>query len=54
VAAVVSDTFTVTGPAPNAVRVCLGGPVDLAECRHNLQVIEDAIDQSPSIAFRDA
>lgn len=54
VAAVVSDTFTVTGPAPDAVRVCLGGPADLAECRHNLQVIEDAIDQGPSIAVRDA
>lgn len=52
VGVVVSDTFTVTGPAPDAVRVCLGGPASLEECRHTLEIIEDAIEQSPAMASR--
>jgi DNA-binding transcriptional MocR family regulator len=52
VGVVVSDTFTVTGPAPSAVRVCLGGPADQNECRHTLEIIEDAIEQPPAMTFR--
>ena len=52
VAVVVSDTFTVSGPAPEAVRVCLGGPADRNECRHTLEIIEDAIEQLPAVTFR--
>jgi DNA-binding transcriptional MocR family regulator len=52
VAVVVSDTFTVSGPAPEAVRVCLGGPANRDECRHTLEIIEDAIEQEPAINFR--
>ncbi len=49
---VVADSFTVTGPPPEAVRVCLGGPVEREECRHFLGMIEDAIEQVPALALR--
>jgi DNA-binding transcriptional MocR family regulator len=49
---VVSDSFTVSGQAPEAVRVCLGGPADRDECRHSLGMIEDAIEQLPAVALR--
>lgn len=52
VGVVVSDSFTVAGPAPEAVRVCLGGPASRDECRHTLEIIEDAIEQSPAMASR--
>ena len=49
VGVVVADAFTVTGPAPEAVRVCLGGIATRAECRHSLEVIEDALEQLPAV-----
>jgi DNA-binding transcriptional MocR family regulator len=49
---VVSDSFTVAGAPPEAVRVCLGGPADRDECRHSLGLIEDAIEQLPAVALR--
>ncbi len=52
VGVVVSDTFTTAGPAPEAVRVCLGGPASREECRHTLEIIEDAIEQSPAMVSR--
>lgn len=50
VGVVVSDAFTVTGPAPEAVRVCLGGVSSQQECRHSLEIIEDALEQIPEVA----
>lgn len=52
VGVVVSDTFTVSGAAPEAVRVCLGGPADRDGCRHTLEIIEDAIEQAPAVMSR--
>ena len=52
VGVVVADTFTISGPVPEAVRVCLGGPASRAECRHTLEIIEDAVEQSPAVASR--
>ena len=37
VAAVASDTFTVDGPPPNALRLCLGGHGALGDCRQALE-----------------
>ena len=50
VGVVVADAFTVAGPAPEAVRVCLGGVANRQECRHSLEVIEDALEQLPEVA----
>jgi DNA-binding transcriptional MocR family regulator len=50
VGVVVSDAFTVTGPAPEAVRVCLGGIANRQECQHSLEVIEDTLEQLPEAA----
>ena len=49
---VVSDTFTVSGAAPEAVRVCLGGNASRDECRHSLEIIEDALEHLPAAASR--
>ena len=49
VGVVVSDTFAVGGEPPEAVRVCLGGPISRAECAHVLELIEDAIEQPPAM-----
>ncbi|WP_428312102.1 PLP-dependent aminotransferase family protein [Hydrocarboniphaga sp.] len=52
VGVVVSDTFTVSGGAPEAVRVCLGGASSREDCQHSLEIIEDAIEQHPTLASR--
>lgn len=52
VGVVVSDTFTVSGKAPAAVRVCLGGEGDRLACQHSLEIIEDAIEQAPAITSK--
>lgn len=52
VGVVVSDAFTVTAPAPEAVRVCLGGQATRDECRHTLEVIEDALERFPELSAR--
>jgi DNA-binding transcriptional MocR family regulator len=43
VGVVVSDTFTVTGTPPECVRVGLGGSGSYESCRHNLEIIADAL-----------
>ncbi len=52
VGVVVSDTFTVNGTPPEAVRVCLGGNASRDECRHSLEIIEDALEHLPAAASR--
>lgn len=52
VGVVVADTFNVSGATPEAVRVCLGGVATREECRHLLEIIEDAIEQSPAVASK--
>ncbi len=52
VGVVVSDPFTVTAPAPEAVRVCLGGQATREECRHTLEIIEDALERFPELSAR--
>ena len=52
VGVVVSDTFTVSGTPPEAVRVCLGGNATREECRHSLEIIEDALEHLPAAASR--
>jgi len=48
--AVAADTFTVRGPAPEAVRVCLGGATTRDECYRHLEIIRDAIEHLPGLA----
>ncbi|CBS89650.1 PLP-dependent aminotransferase family protein [Azospirillum lipoferum] len=59
IAAAVSDTFlipghipglTAAGPAPEALRICLGAPVTRADCRHMLEILTDTLEQSPAMA----
>ena len=47
VGVIVSDTFTVTGAPPEAVRVGLGGSRSREECRHMLEIIDDALEHVP-------
>ena len=53
VGVVVSDTFTVAGAAPEAVRVCLGGSASREDCKHTLEIIEDAIEHLPARLSRE-
>jgi DNA-binding transcriptional MocR family regulator len=50
VGVVVSDSFTVTGPPVEAVRVCLGGTAGRDECRQMLEVIADALEHVPAVS----
>lgn len=50
IASAVSDTFLTAGPAPEALRICLGAPVARADCRHMLEILADTLDQSPALA----
>ena len=50
IAAAVSDVFLTAGPAPEALRICLGAPVSRADCRRMLETLTDALDQSPALA----
>jgi len=52
VGVVVSDSFTVSGPPPEAVRVCLGGATRREDCAHLLDLIEDAIEHAPALVSR--
>ena len=47
---VASDAFTVEGPAPEAVRVCLGGPVSRETLRQALDFMAHALRGSPEQA----
>jgi len=45
VAAVAADAFAISA-APEAVRLCLGGPTDRAACRQALEIVRQAIGMS--------
>lgn len=46
-----SHAFCIDGVnPPEAVRICLGGPINRAECRHALELIHDTLAQSPAMA----
>ncbi|MFB2552452.1 aminotransferase-like domain-containing protein [Ensifer soli] len=47
---VASDAFTVDGAAPEAVRVCLGGPVPREQLRGALEFMAHALDGPPEMA----
>ena len=47
---VASDAFTASGYPPEAVRVCLGGPVTRASLRHSLEYMAHALTESPTVA----
>ncbi len=47
---VASDAFTVSGVAPEAVRVCLGGPADLDGIRAGLEDVAHALMEHPMLA----
>jgi DNA-binding transcriptional MocR family regulator len=47
---VASDAFTVRGPPPEAVRVCLGGPTTRAAICHALEYMAHALTESPTVA----
>ncbi|MFL6662881.1 MAG: PLP-dependent aminotransferase family protein, partial [Rhizobacter sp.] len=44
IAVVASAAFSTDGNPPDAVRVCLGGPISLAECERALQLIAETIE----------
>ena len=46
---VASDGFTVTGPAPEAARLCIGGPMDRPQLQQALTVLADTLRQSPAM-----
>jgi hypothetical protein len=48
VGVIVSDTFTVSGKPPEAVRVGLGGPGGREQCRQMLEIIDDAFEHVPA------
>ncbi len=50
VSVVLSDTFIVTGPPIEAVRVCLGGNAGRDECRQMLEIIGDALEHVPAVS----
>ncbi|PWC36097.1 PLP-dependent aminotransferase family protein [Azospirillum sp. TSO35-2] len=50
IAAVVSDAFTTTATAPEALRICLGAPADRSGTQRVLDILADALDQIPAMA----
>ena len=46
---VASDAFTVAGLPPEAVRVCLGGPIDRDGLRRALEFMAHALSESPAL-----
>jgi hypothetical protein len=49
VVVVVSDSFTVGGEPPEAVRVCLGGIAPIESTRFALEVLADTLEESASV-----
>ncbi|MCV3735056.1 PLP-dependent aminotransferase family protein [Rhizobium sp. TRM96647] len=47
---VASDAFTVDGPAPEAVRVCIGGPIGRQTLKGALEFMGHALEGSPEMA----
>lgn len=50
VGVVASDAFVASGTAPEAVRICLGGPVGRAQVKGALEYIAHALVESPALA----
>lgn len=50
VGVVASDAFVASGNAPEAVRICLGGPVGRAQVKGALEYIAHALVESPALA----
>lgn len=50
VAVVGSQEFCIDPNPPEAVRICLGGPVDRLECQHALELIHDTLARVPAAA----
>lgn len=49
VGVVASDAFTAAGPPPEAVRVCLGGPIGRDGVQRALEFMAHALSQSPAL-----
>jgi DNA-binding transcriptional MocR family regulator len=47
---VASDAFATDGPAPEAVRICLGGPTDRSAVHSALEFMAHALAESPTLA----
>jgi DNA-binding transcriptional MocR family regulator len=47
---VASDAFTVEGPAPEAVRVCFGGPISREKLKSALEFMAHALEGPPEMA----
>jgi DNA-binding transcriptional MocR family regulator len=47
---VASDAFTSSGPPPEAVRVCLGGPISRPRLAAGLEYMTHALTESPALA----
>ena len=47
---VASDVFVTDGPPPEAVRVCLGGPVTRPDLERALEYMAHALTESPALA----
>jgi hypothetical protein len=47
---VASDAFTASGPPPEAVRVCLGGPISRPRLAAGLEYMTHALTESPALA----
>jgi hypothetical protein len=47
---VASDAFTVSGAPPEAVRVCLGGPIGRPRLAAGLEYMAHALTESPALA----
>jgi hypothetical protein len=45
-----SDAFTTGGVPPEAVRICLGGPISRAELQRALEFGAHALREQPAIA----
>lgn len=50
IVAAAGDAFAVAGPAPEAVRICLGAPIARAGCRRMLETLADVLEQGPALA----
>ncbi|NTG10311.1 aminotransferase-like domain-containing protein [Rhizobium rhizogenes] len=46
---VASDAFTVEGPAPEAVRICLGGPISREKLRSAIEFMAHALEGPPEM-----
>ena len=47
---VASDAFNAAGVPPEAVRVCLGGPISRNELRNGLEFMAHALEETPAVA----